>query len=342
MRVMLRREFLARSTAAAGALAAASRRGLEADPLRVQTVLGPIAADAAGLTLPHEHLFSRFGLEPKERHEYEADRLRANLVPYIRYLQALGCRTVADCTTAYFGRDVRLLKELSAATGVHVLTNTGYYGAADDRYVPAHAVAETADQLAARWLAEWRDGIDDSGVRPGFIKTGVDEGPLSAIDRKLLVAAARTHRESGLTIACHTGDNPEAAFEQLDILKAEGVSPRAWIWVHAHAVKDREALTRAAGAGAWIELDGLASDTFEAHLERVLELRLGGFLGQTLLSHDGDGHPAPGRVPRDFHLLLTSLRHALQDRGLSPAEVSQLLVLNPAAALAVRVRRSSQ
>ena len=37
---------------------------------------------------------------------------------------------------------------------------------------------------------------------------------------------------------------------------------------------------------------------------RVLDLRGRGFLDQLLLSHDGNGHPATGRVPRDFHLLL--------------------------------------
>lgn len=338
---MDRRDFLASSLAAAAGGLGAPRGAAPSpgDGPSLVTVRGPVPAAEAGITLPHEHLFSRFGLEARERHEYETERLRANLVPYLRFLRALGCRTIADCTTAYFGRDVRLLRELSEASGVHVLANTGYYGAADDRYVPPHARSESADELARRWLAEWRDGIDGTGIRPGFVKTGVDRGPLSEIDRKLVVAAARTHRESGLTIACHTGDNPEAALEQLSILKAEGVSPRAWIWVHAHSVKDVAALVRAAEAGAWLELDGLSADTFEAHLERLLDLRGRGLLRQVLLSHDGNGHPAPGRVPRDFHLLLTAFRHALADRGLGPDEVEQLLVRNPGEALAVRVRR---
>ncbi|HEX9186816.1 MAG TPA: twin-arginine translocation signal domain-containing protein [Vicinamibacteria bacterium] len=342
---MQRREFLARSTAAVGALAAAGLPAPGPAParaagagLRIQTVLGPLDAAEAGIAFPHEHLFSRFGLPPAARHEYELDTLRANLVPYLKYLHALGCLTLFDCTTAWFGRDVLLLQELSKASGVHVVTNTGYYGAADDRYVPPHAHAESADALAARWLGEWTGGIDGTAIRPGFLKTGVDRGPVSAIDRKLVVAAARTHRGSGLTIACHTGDNPEAALDQLAILKAEGVSPRAWVWVHAHAVKDEAALVRAAEAGAWIELDGLDPGSFEAHLERVLDLRKRGFLGQVLLSHDGDLHPAPGRVPRPLDLLLTTFRHALRDRGLSADEVRRLLVDNPREAFAVRVR----
>ena len=65
-----------------------------------------------------------------------------------------------------------------AVTGVvdpgKMITNTGYYGAAGDKYVPQHAYEETVDQLADRWTGEWEDGIEGTGIRPGFIKGGVD------------------------------------------------------------------------------------------------------------------------------------------------------------------------
>ena len=99
------------------------------------------------------------------------------MLPYLKHLKSLGCQTIADCTAAYFGRQPSLLKSLSEESGIHILTNTGYYGAADDRYVPEHAFRETAGQLANRWIKEWEDGIDDTGIRPGFIKLAVDGGP---------------------------------------------------------------------------------------------------------------------------------------------------------------------
>jgi phosphotriesterase-related protein len=134
---------------------------------------------------------------------------------------------------------------LSEESGLRLVTNTGYYGAADDRFVPAHAYAETADQLAARWIAEAREGIEGTGIRPGFLKIGVDRGTLSAIDRKLIVAAARCHRATGLTIAVHTGDGA-AALDILATLKAERVAPSAYVWVHAQNEKDRALHVRAA------------------------------------------------------------------------------------------------
>ena len=220
------------------------------DELRFMTVRGWLSGADAGVVLPHEHLFSSFGLDAAPRHPYDLPRLRSTVGPYLRYLKELGCGTILDCTTAWFGRDVGLLRELSEKSGLNVVANTGYYGAANDRYVPPHAREESAEMLAARWIGEWRDGIDGTDVRPGLIKTAVDEGPLSAIDRKLVTAAAITHRETGLTISCHTSNNPGAAAEQLEILKEQGVSPEAWVWVHAHNVEDSDALERAAASGA--------------------------------------------------------------------------------------------
>jgi phosphotriesterase-related protein len=302
------------------------------------TVRGWMPAANAGIVLPHEHLFSSFGLDAAPRHAYDLPRLRGTVGPYLRYLKELGCGTIMDCTTAWFGRDVALLREFSDASGVNVVANTGYYGAADDRYVPPHSREESAEQLARRWIAEWRDGIDGSRVRPGLIKTAVDSGPLSPIDRKLVTAAALTHRETGLTISCHTSDNPGAAAEQLEVLKAEGVSPEAWVWVHAHNVKDVDALERAAATGAWIELDGLDPSSLDLHLERLLELRRRGLLGRLLVSHDGDFFPAPPSAPRPADALLTTFRYTLLENGLDEAEVRRLIEENPVQAFAVRVR----
>ena len=144
--------------------------------------------------------------------------------PSLKRLRAVGCQALVECTPAYLGRDPILLKRLADASEVTILTNTGYYGARQGKFLPAHAFKEWADQLAARWLNDWRAGIEGTGIRPGFIKIGVDGGPLTDVNRKLVQAAARTHLQSGLTIAAHTGDG-QAALEQLEILAQEGVEP---------------------------------------------------------------------------------------------------------------------
>jgi len=322
------------------AIASASRIGtLGAQSGVVQSVTGPIPATGLGLTLAHEHVFSRFGADPSDAPTYDEAEIRAIIGPYLSYLRALGVRTIADATAMRFGRHPHLLRDLSRASGVQILTNTGVYGAADDRYVPGDAREATPAQLADAWIREVRDGIGDTGIRPGFIKIGVDAGPLSALDRRLVEAGARTHAATGLLLAVHTGDNGVAVREQMEVLTSQGVSAAAWMWVHASASNDDALLWEVAGNGGWLGLDSLRPETFDRHVALVLEARRRGLLGRVLLSHDGNSWPAPGRLPRDYDLLLTSGRRRLRQEGLSEAELHQVLVDNPREAFTPRVRR---
>ncbi len=332
---MKRREFL---VTAASAILSACTPLAEGDEGRVMTVRGPIEPSQLGLTLPHEHLFSNFGGEAEEPTQYDDAALLDAVEPYLRKVQGLGCRAIADATAAWFGRRPDLLRTLSMRTGVHIITNTGYYGAANDRYIPPSAYQESADELAARWVREFREGIGEARIRPGFLKIGVDEGPLSDIDRKLIVAAARTHRETGLTIAVHTGGNPEAAEQQMEVLSQEGVAASAWIWVHANNVLDIGSLEKAAARGAWISLDGLSKESTGRHWTILQRLREGGFLAQVLLSHDGNSYRATGREPKAYDSLFVDFLPYLRAQGWQQEELAQLTENNPQQALTIRKR----
>ena len=347
-----RRTFVRKSILAAGAvLLSRSPRPVSASPETSQnpgasnpqviTVNGPISPNAMGVTLPHEHTMSTFGGPPARIATYDEAKLLETVLPFLKRVEELGCRTLVECTAAYFGRAPALLKSLSDASGLHILTNTGYYGAANDRYIPDHARKETADQLAQRWLKEWREGIDNTSIRPGFIKIGVDGGNLSDIDRKLVRAAARTHLASGLTIAVHTGGSTGAVRGQLAVLREEGVHPTAWIWVHAQKVEDTGLLVRAAESGAWIEFDAIRPNSIQKHLELVRFMKKRGFLKQVLLSHDGNSFRFGGKPPRPHDTIFTSFIPALESAGFTPEEIDQLTVENPREAFTIRVRPGS-
>ncbi|RYD26400.1 MAG: hypothetical protein EOP86_26015 [Verrucomicrobiaceae bacterium] len=87
--------------------------------------------------------------------------------------------------------------------------------------------------MANCWLAEWRQGIAEEGKRaaapvyPGFLKLRTGNGNLSDLEVKLVRAAARAHRASGLTIAIHTRDGA-AALDEIRLLRGR-VWPRALI-----------------------------------------------------------------------------------------------------------------
>jgi predicted metal-dependent phosphotriesterase family hydrolase len=304
----------------------------------VMTVIGAIDPGEMGLTLHHEHVMSTFGSELARYPYYDQARLFEVVAPYLNYLHGLGVRTLVDCTAAYFGRHPELLRKFALNSGLHILTNTGYYGAADDRYVPPHAFDGSADQIAARWIREWTEGIDETGVFPGFIKTAVDPGPLSEIDRKLIIAAARTHRQTGLTIQTHTGDNTAAARAILDILAEEGVHPSAWIWIHAHNLAEIEPALQAARQGAWISFDGLKHESADHILDLIEAMQTHGLLDHVLLSHDGDSYM--NGQSRPYHYLITDFLPILKAHGFHEPAIQQMLVDNPSRAYAVQVRES--
>ncbi len=307
----------------------------------VMTVNGPIAPEQMGTTLPHEHVLVDFaGAEAVSPDRYDRREVFETVLPHLQRARTLGLQTLVEATPAYLGRDPVLLKQLADASGMHLLVNTGYYGAREDQHLPRHAFADPADSLAARWIREWTTGIDGTGIRPGFIKIGVDGGPLSDIDRKLIQAAARTHLRTGLTIAAHTG--PAAgALDQLAVLEAEGVDPSAWIWVHAQAEDDSTFHFRAARSGAWISFDGLASDNVELYVARVAFMKAEGLLHRVLVSHDAGwyhvGEPGGGTF-RPYDTLFTDFLPALEAAGFTAEEIHQLIAVNPAEAFTVRVR----
>ena len=167
------------------------------------------------------------------------------------------------------------------------------------------------------------------------MKIGVDEAPLSEVDTKLVQAAARTARATGLPIASHTTTGA-AAMAELDLLDRAKVPSHAFIWVHAHNERDTSFHTRAAGAGAWVEFDGLSDTSVERHLELVRQMKAEGLLGRVLVSHDAGwfhvGEPGGGRF-RPFDTLFTKFIPALTKAGWTKKEVGQLLVENPRRAL---------
>jgi phosphotriesterase-related protein len=341
---MNRRAFLAASAATAAQVLSGSRRAQAqtAPPTgTIHTVRGPIEVGQMGVTLVHEHVLVDFaGAENVSRSRYDADEAFRAILPHLVELRARGCRSLLECTPSYLGRDPLLLRRLSEASGLHIVTNTGYYGAANDIAVPSHAYAENARRLADRWTSEARRGIEGTGIRPGFLKVGVDAGSLSGIDRKLVEAAALCHLDTGLTIAIHTGDGA-AALGILSVLTDAGVSPEAYVWVHSQNEKDHATRCWLAQQAAWVELDGVSPASLEAHVEGVVDLAGRGRLDRVLVSQDAGwyrvGEPKGGEY-RPYTLLFDAFVPALRARGLGETDVRTLLVENPARAFAIRRR----
>lgn len=341
---MNRRSFIQRSTLATTASLFPFIKHSLAQPVKlggIMTVKGEINSDKMGFTLTHEHILVDFsGADQYDPSRWKDEHVIKVVKPYLEEISDLGCRTFIDCTPEFIGRDPSLLRELSGKIGMNIITNTGLYGAADNKYLPAYAYDESAERLSNRWVDEFENGIGNTGIRPGFIKIGVAPGPLSVLHKKLVSAASLTHMRTGLTIASHTGPSIPA-FEELEILREKGVDPAAFIWVHAQNEMDTTRHIRAAEMGAWVSLDGMNDDQVDQYVKLLANFKRNYLLTRVLISHDA-GWYSPGEVNggdfRPFTPVFNRLIPALISNNFTRAEINTLFITNPSEAFGIRVR----
>ncbi len=310
---------------------------------QIITIDGAILPQKMGKTLIHEHLLVDFiGADKISPERWNREEVLKTVLPYLLEVKKQGVKTLLDCTPAFLGRDVHLLQLASQKSGLQILTNTGYYGAVDNKYLPKWAFTETAEQLADRWTTEFEKGIDGTDVRPGFIKIGVNPGPLSELHRKLVRAAGLTHLRTGLTICSHTGP-ALAAFEEIEELQRTGVHPSAFVWVHAQGESNKNLYTKAAQMGAWVSLDGMGWGDFENYASWIDLLKSNRLLHRVLISHDA-GWYKPGETNGGnfvgFTAIFEKVLPILRQKGFTQNDFDQLLIRNPAEAFQIRVRKT--
>jgi phosphotriesterase-related protein len=311
-------------------------------PLSVVTVNGSIPATSMGTTLIHEHFLVDFiGADKINYGRWNRDDVVKKVLPYLFEAKKHDVKTILDCTPAFLGRDVVLQKRLADESGVHILTNTGYYGARENKYLPEWAFAEAHEQIAKRWINEFENGIENTATKPGFIKISVDPGHLSEIHQKIVRAAALTHLQTGLTICSHTGP-ALPAFEEIEVLQKSNVHPSAFVWTHAQNENDKTLHVKAAKMGAWISLDGIGWGDFEKYVNFIDNLKSVGLLNKVLISHDAGWYKPEEKDGGSFTgytNIFVELIPLLKKRGFTGDDIQQLLVKNPAEAFGIRIRK---
>ncbi len=311
------------------------------------SVTGKIPSEKMGTTLIHEHILVDFiGADSTGYHRWEKPEVIKKVLPFLMEAKQRGVHTLFECTPSYLGRDPLLLKELAEKSGINIVTNTGYYGARDNKFIPKQAFSQSAEEIAKVWIDEFKNGIEGSGVIPGFIKISVDRNDIfSPMHTKIIKAAAITHKTTGLTIVSHTGtDGP--AFAQLEVLKNEGVSPEAFVWTHAQDGTFAGYL-KAAKQGAWISLDNLNRNNTGKpggivwFVELLTKLKNENLLNKILISHDAgwyDPDKVNGGNFRGYTDMFDHLIPALKTRGFTQQDIDLLLINNPKKAYAVKIR----
>ena len=256
----------------------------------LQTVRGLVPADTISRALAHEHLFVDF--QPADHPRYmDVDwaMVRGAAINRLRELRAQGIDLLVDWTALGVGRNAALLRDVSGATGLHIVCPTGIYLAKR----PAGYRDLTVAELAARFTAELTEGIDGAGVRAGFVKIATsDDGPTpdeTIIHRAAAIAA----RETGAAIGLHS-PLPGPLGRVRETLVAEGFPLDRLVWAHAQR-SSPEDHARHAADGIVIQFDSFSSQSgsdagppslAERSLDAIGRLIDAGHLGQVLVSDD--------------------------------------------------------
>jgi phosphotriesterase-related protein len=341
---------------------------------QVQTVLGPIAPEAMGVTLPHEHLLIDFAVmfvEPaaasdkgRAREPVGLDNLgwvrqnfNANLdnlrlldertaEDEIRLFKNAGGQTVVDPTNRTLARDPRALARIARATGLNVVMGAGYYVAASH---PPDMGARSVDDLAREIIAEVTTGVGETGVRAGLIGEIGCTWPWTDNEKKVVRAAVMAQRETGAPLMIHPGRNERAPMEIAELVRREGGDLTRTIMCHIdRTIADIGPVVDLARTGMWLEYDlfGLETSYYPynpafdmpndgGRMAHVLALMERGHRDQILMSHDIAYKSSLVKYGGyGYHHLLVNVVPRLRGKGVDETSVRRLLVDNPARAFA--------
>jgi predicted metal-dependent phosphotriesterase family hydrolase len=297
------------------------------------TVLGPVAGDELGVTLPHEHL-----LLDLTRITRVADQIlndHALAVAEVGAFKRAGGSTVVELTNRGLGRDPAGLREIARQTGLNVVMGSGWYR---EPFYDTSLVKTYVDAIADQIVEDLTAGVDGSGIRAGIIgEIGSDLAWISPVEERVFRAAARAQRRTGAAISTHSVRCP-GGLDHLDLFANEDVDPRRVIIGHCQSHPFFEYHLAVAKRGAYVQYDwtgrGNVAWEIESEVQWVLDLIRAGHHRQILLSHDICMKPhlkAYGGTGYDF--VPTSFAERLRTAGLDDGEIRTILVDNPRTAL---------
>lgn len=307
----------------------------------VNTVLGPVDSADLGFTLSHEHItLGAAGTAAAYPGFQDRQAITDAASATLAEAYAGGVRTIIDVTTFDLGRDVAMMQEVSRRSGVHAIPCTGNHLA-----VPRIFWGAPVDKVAALFIKEIEEGIEDTGVKAGIIKVASDRGGVTENEEIVLRAAARACNATGVRISTHTWSPDRVGEQQVRILKEEGVDLSRVYIGHSNDDTDVGYLTGLLDEGVWLGLDrypgGRVPGTpqWEERTAVVKQLIDAGWTHRLMLSHD---HSTPVVQPSaelrrererfnpDGYLFITrSVLPRLQELGATAADVQAIMVDNP-------------
>jgi phosphotriesterase-related protein len=253
----------------------------------VETVNGPVDVDELGLTLIHEHfrttdeaLRFQFPHMYDEAAEWERAMADANGV------RSHGVKTVVEPSAMFLHRDADFSKRVADESGLQVVLATGVY---TYDHLPQFLLNRDEDAVAAIFVHEIEHGIQDTGIKPAFIKCAADAPGVTPNVEKVHRACARASLRTGAPIMAHSHPASGTGLRQMEIFADEGVDPAKVQIAHTGDTDDLDYIERVLDTGAWIGMDRYGIEMYlptERRNATVLALLERGYADRMFLSAD--------------------------------------------------------
>jgi phosphotriesterase-related protein len=345
------------------------------------TVLGPIPPEDLGLTLTHEHLYidttagyhasasqsTDQDLDPTRRLSWATAAearwdgrgfpLNVRLtdidlvVDELAWFRESGGQSICDVTPITLTRNPEALAEISRRAGINVVMGGSFY---TERAHPSWLASRSVEDIAAAFISEIREGVGQSGIRPGIMgEIGTSE-PMTAAEARVLRAHALAQQETGVALTIHQAPWAREGHAILDVLQSTGADLTRVVLGHVMAIDNTQYQKSLLDRGVVLSYDYLGSDhaifTYGMDvppgryppndydvLQVVASLVEEGYTKQLLLSGDiGErlrlrayGGWGYGHIPRHIVPLMLAI-------GIDETALKTILVGNPRRILSIR------
>ena len=308
----------------------------------IRTVTGLVSPDEVGLIDGHNHVW--ISKQPALADDTPILDQPVEILDELKAFRDAGGWGQVDCQPGGAGRDGNWLRDFSAASGVKIIANTGFYL---QQYYPEGAAVWSMGAEAAQsyFLSEITEGLEETQldgepVFPGFIKIAV-QATLADSPRHLLEAAAAVSRETGYLVEMHT-ERGQDIENVLDFLGNAGLEPGRLVICHIDKRPDHGLHQELAQEGYGLEYDTFFRTKYqpEENLWPLIEeMVAGGFARNLVLATDladkslwafGGGVGIEAFVSKVFE--------RLDNTGFFPDDVQAMMGGNIAQRLAVPIK----
>ncbi|XP_002735322.1 N-acetyltaurine hydrolase-like [Saccoglossus kowalevskii] len=342
---------------------------------KVLTVTGPLDPEELGRTLTHEHLsmnYSYFYQETENtvkanepitltnlgwvRHNEYSSKFNLRLcddneavVNDLKSFKKHGGSSLVECTTLGITRDVRKLKQYSEATGVNVVSGTGFYLAGDYSSQRAefdiiHRLqSQSEEEICKMLMNDILEGADGSDIRCGVIGEVASSYPIPDVEKKVLRATAAAQNELGCPVILHPEDYPDAPYEIMRVFQEAGGDSKNTVMSHLdYCFFKPEEFVEFSKLGTFMELDFFGCETsywqfndidFLTDAQRIQLVKAlveEGYEDRIVIAHDiHTRHRLVEYGGHGYAHILVNVLPKMLKRGISQEVIDKITVTNP-------------